>query len=107
MTQARAFRLNRAWQRRIAGLLTAVMCLWLIVAATHSHTNDQDRDKHHAVAHLCSVCGSLSSGGAAASDITFRPNIVPDAAPLPVAETAPPSLRLIVSHRSRAPPVVA
>jgi hypothetical protein len=105
MTHVRAFRISRSWQRRISGLLVAVLCLWLIVAATHSHSDDQDRHKHRTVAHLCSVCGSLSSGGAAASDITFRPSIVPDAAPVVMAETPPPSFRLIVSHRSRAPPV--
>lgn len=105
MTQVRAFRINRAWQRRISGLLAAVLCLWLIVAATHSHSDDQDQHKQRTVAHLCSVCGSLSSGGAAASDINFRPSIVPDAAPVLLAETPPPSIRLIVSHRSRAPPV--
>jgi hypothetical protein len=104
MTQATAFRFSRSWQRRISGLLAAALCLWLVVAATHSHT-DQERAKHHTVAHLCSVCGSLSSGGAAASEIAFRPSIVPDAAPVLPAETPPPSFRLIVSHRSRAPPV--
>jgi|SRR5688572_28982169 hypothetical protein len=105
MTQATAFRFTRSWQLRISGLLAAVLCLWLVVAATHSHTNDQDQHKHRSVAHMCSVCGSLSSAGAAATVVTFHPTIVPDAAPLLCAGTSPPSLRLIVSHRSRAPPV--
>jgi hypothetical protein len=105
MAQVRAFHVSRTWQRRISGLLGAALCLWLIVAATHTHAGDQDLNKHRIVAHLCSVCGSLSSAGAAASEITFRPSIVPVAAPVPLAETLPPSCRLILSHRSRAPPV--
>src|SRR5687768_1585149 len=105
MTQATAFRFSRTWQLRISGLLAAVLCLWLVVAATHSHANDHERHKHRSVAHLCSVCGSLSSGGAAATVVTFHPTIVPDAAPVLCADVSPPALRLIVSHRSRAPPV--
>jgi hypothetical protein len=104
MTQATAFRFSRTWQRRIGGLLAAVLCLWLVIAATHSHASEQDQHKHRSVAHLCSVCGSLASGGAAATLTTFDPTIVPDAAPALCAETPPRSFRPILSHRSRAPP---
>jgi hypothetical protein len=104
MRQVTALRFSRTSQRRISGLLAAALCLWLVIAATHSHANEHDQHKHRSVAHLCSVCASLASGGAAATVSTFRPAIVPDAAPALWAETPPPSFRLIVSHRSRAPP---
>jgi hypothetical protein len=103
--QKRAFRFSRTWQVRISGLLAAALGLWLFFAATHYHGPDQDQHKHRSVAHLCSICGSLASGGAAATVVTFDRTIVPDAAPArPVAMPDPVS-RLIVSHRSRAPPV--
>jgi hypothetical protein len=105
MTHASTLRFSRSWQRRISGLLAAVLCLWLVIAATHSHASDHDQHKHRVAAHLCSVCGSLATGGAAATVVTFRPSIFPDVAPARCVETLPPSLRLIVSHRSRAPPV--
>lgn len=105
MSQVAALKFSRSSQRRISGLLATVLCLWLVVAATHSHINDQDQHKHRSVAHLCSVCGSIASGGAAATVVTFRLTIVPDAVPVLCAELPPPSFRLIVAHRSRAPPV--
>lgn len=86
-------------------MLAAVLCVWLLAAATHFHTDDQDSHHNRNVSHLCGFCGSLSSGGAAASGITFSPIVGPDAPFLIPADTQPPSLRLIVSHRSRAPPV--
>jgi len=104
MTQAAAFGFSRICQRRISGLLAAVLCLWLVVAATHSHSSEQDQHKERSAAHLCSVCGSLSSGGPAATVVTFSPTIVPHEAPAIGAESPPPSFRLIVAHRSRAPP---
>lgn len=105
MTQATAFRFSRKWQSRISAALSLVLCLWLLSAATHSHTGDQDKHHTRAVAHACGFCNSLSSGGAAASVVGFGLAIVPDATPSVPRAIQPPTFRLIVSHRSRAPPV--
>lgn len=105
MTQATAFRFSPKWQRRISGMLSLVLCLWLLAAATHLHGGDQDKHHTRAVAHVCGFCTSLSSGGAAVSVVSFEPTIVADAPPSVPADIQPPTVRLIISHRSRAPPV--
>lgn len=105
MASATAFRFSRSWQRRISGAVSAVLCLWLLAFATHFHTPDQDYQDTRSAAHLCGYCTSLSSAGATPHVGSIAIAVIPDEAPLIPADTQPPSSPLIVSHRSRAPPV--
>jgi hypothetical protein len=96
------FQLQRSSQRRISGLLSAVLCLWLLASATHFHAPDQH--PHQSVHHVCGFCATLSAAGAAPSVVAFRSVVQPQEY-FAAADDAHGFPRLVpASYQSRAPP---
>jgi hypothetical protein len=93
-------------QRRFSVLLSMVVCLWTLAAATHFHTPLDDLNAHHSAKELCGFCASLPTGGAAPSVWTFVTTAHREHVSAP-AEILPALLPITTaSYRSRAPPTV-
>lgn len=93
-------------QRRLSVVLSMVVCLWMLAAATHYHAPLDDPGSHHSAKELCGFCASLPAGGAAPSVSTFVPSALCRYVPASAEITlAIPSIR-VASYRSRAPPAV-
>lgn len=102
--QAMTFRLQRSSQRRISGLLSALLCLWLLASAAHFHAPDQYAHSHQSVHSVCGFCAGLSTAGAASSTVIFRAAVQPQEY-CAAADDAQVFARLVpAAYRSRAPP---
>jgi hypothetical protein len=93
-------------QRRLAVLLSMVLCLWMLGSATHFHLQGEDGSSHHSAKELCGFCASLPAAGAAPTVSTFILSADRQHVSAP-AEILPAILPLATaSYRSRAPPTV-
>lgn len=98
------FRLRPIWQRRLSGVLSAALCLWLLTFATHLHTSDEDLQDGRSGVHYCGVCASISSAAAAPEAVAFAVNSTRNEF-LPAARVAQiPAAPAVAFYRSRAPP---
>lgn len=87
-------------------MLSMVICMWMLAAATHFHTPLDDVDAHHSAKELCGFCASLPTGGAAPTVWTFVPTSHRQRM-LPPSEILPDVCTIAAaSYRSRAPPIV-
>jgi hypothetical protein len=93
-------------QRRLSVMLSMVVCLWMLAAATHFHTPLDDLGSHHSAKELCGFCASLPGGGAAPSVWTFVPTAHRQhvSAPADIMPAIPTVS--VASYRSRAPPAL-
>lgn len=92
-------------QRRLSVVLSMVICVWMLAAATHFHTPLDEADAHHSAKELCGFCASVPTGGAAPTVWRFVPTehrqfVLAPTEILPVVPAV-----VAASHRSRAPPV--
>ncbi|WP_218042712.1 hypothetical protein [Steroidobacter gossypii] len=93
-------------QRRLAVLLSMILCLWMLASATHFHVQAEELSGHHTAKELCGFCASLPGAGAAPAVSVFittaeRQQVAAPAEILPIAPSLPAA-----SYQSRAPPVV-
>jgi hypothetical protein len=98
--------LHHRLQQRLSVVLSVVVCLWMLAAATHFHTPLDDLGAHHSAKELCGFCASLPAGGAAPAVSTFVPTAQRWHFPAP-AEILPAFHAIsTASYRSRAPPAL-
>jgi hypothetical protein len=93
-------------QRRLSVMLSMVICVWMLAAATHFHTPLDDVDAHHSAKELCGFCASLPAGGAAPTVWTFVPTAHRQHCSAPVEILPAVPAVAAASYRSRAPPLV-
>jgi hypothetical protein len=98
--------LPRRLQQRLSIVLSVVVCLWMLAAATHFHTPFDDPGAHHTAKELCGFCASLPAGGAAPAVWTFIPTA--QRWQLLAPSEIVPVLHAIGTafYRSRAPPAL-
>jgi hypothetical protein len=107
MTMAPSFTLlPLRLQRRLSVVLSMVVCLWLLAAATHFHTPLDDLGAHHTGKELCGFCASLPASGAAPTAWTFVPTEHRQHVSAPVEILPAFPAVTTASYRSRAPPAV-
>jgi hypothetical protein len=104
MKPSATFRLRLTWQRRLSGVLSAALCVWLLAFATHLHAADQDAQSEHSSVHLCGVCVSIPTGAAAPAPVEFATTSAREQYAPAVREAQIPSNPVLASYRSRAPP---
>jgi hypothetical protein len=104
MTPTAPFRLRRIWQRRLSGVLSAALCVWLLAFATHLHASDQDLQDDRSGVHFCGVCASISSGAAAPAVVVFASTPNREQHSSAAHEAQVPANPALASYRSRAPP---
>ena len=97
------FRLSRHSQRRISGLLSMALCFWLLGFATHLHADEPDTHGS-SVVHVCGVCASVSSGGAAPTVVSFVATPDLDRHCFTADEVRILPSPALASYQSRAPP---
>jgi hypothetical protein len=98
--------LSHRVQRRLSVVLSMVVCLWMLAAATHFHTPLDDAGALHNAKELCGFCASVPTGGAAPVVWAFIPTAHRQAISAP-AEIIPAFSAIpVASYRSRAPPTV-
>lgn len=104
MRSSTTFRLRSVWQRRLTGVLSAALCMWLLTFAAHLHAADQDAQDDRSGTHYCWVCASIPSAAATPTMATF-PAISHREEHLSTALDAQILAGPVVaSYRSRAPP---
>jgi hypothetical protein len=104
MKSSATFRLRLVWQRRLSGVLSAALCMWLLAFAAHLHASDQEAQDGRTGTHYCSVCASIPSA-AAAPTVVVSPAISDREEFVSTAPDAQvPNSPTVASYRSRAPP---
>jgi hypothetical protein len=93
-------------QRRLSVVLSMVICMWMLAAATHFHAPLDDVDAHHSAKELCGFCASLPAGGAAPTVWTFVPTDHRQHVLAPAEILLAVPVVAVASYRSRAPPLV-
>jgi len=104
MKSSTTFRLRSVWQRRLTGVLSAALCMWLLAFAAHLHAADQDAQNDRSSTHYCSVCASIPSAAAVPTIAAF-PAISHREEHISTALDAQiPAGPVVASYQSRAPP---
>jgi hypothetical protein len=104
MKPSLTFRLRPVWQRRLSGLLSAALCVWLLAFATHLHASDQEAQDGRSSVHFCGVCASIPSGAAAPAVAVFAAKSDPEDYVRAAFEPQLHANPAVASYRSRAPP---
>jgi hypothetical protein len=93
-------------QRRLAVVLSMLLCLWMFASATHFHLPAEDLSGHHTTKELCGFCVSLPAAGAAPATFAFVATADCQHVKAHTAKLPAPSAPATASYRSRAPPIV-
>lgn len=104
MKPSATFRLRFVWQRRLSGLLSATLCLWLLAFANHLHASDQEAQDGRSGVHYCGVCASIPSAAAAPAAVAFVANSDREEYVAAARVAQVPTAPALASYRSRAPP---
>jgi hypothetical protein len=93
-------------QRRLAVLLSMMLCLWMFASATHFHVQPEDLSDHHTSKEWCGLCATLPATGAAPTVSAFARTVDRQQTSAPAEILAAGPVLAVASYRSRAPPTV-
>ena len=104
MKPSGTFLMQPVWQRRLSGVLSAVLCMWMLVFATHLHASEQDVEDGRTGIHYCGVCASIPSAAAAPAVAVFAASSDREDYVATARNAQIPATPALASYRSRAPP---